>query len=160
MKNSFLLVVLATALLPCSVTHANGWQHAPKDDARLTFAAPESSFVRVRVRDRIRTHQYVNRRGELATTQWPLILRFESRTAVGFAASATAEGQKREALIMRDPDGCPNLFSLVDGLAERTDAPRPDVEALRLAAHLFDFEALLRLANHLSQGSIDRTADA
>jgi hypothetical protein len=116
MKNSFLLVVLATALLPCSVTHANGWQHAPKDDARLTFAAPESSFVRVRVRDRIRTHQYVNRRGELATTQWPLILRFESRTAVGFAASATAEGQKREALIMRDPDGCPNLFSLVDDL--------------------------------------------
>lgn len=53
-----------------------------------------------------------------------------------------------------------DLFSLVDGLAERTDAPRPDVEALRLAAHLFDFEALLRLANHLSQGSIDRTADA
>lgn len=116
MKNKLLLGVCVSGLLAVSAAHAKNWPHTAKDDARLTVVTPEASFARIRVRNGIRTYQYVNRTSELPTTQWPLILRFESRTAVGFAASATAEGQKREALIMRDPDGCPNLLSLVDDL--------------------------------------------
>jgi hypothetical protein len=62
------------------------------------------------------TLHYRNRVGVLSTTQWPLILRLESRTAVGFAASVTADQRKREALVLRDPDGCLNLASLVADL--------------------------------------------
>ena len=116
MKNQLLFSALVAGLLALSAADAKNWPHTPRDDARLTIVTPEASFARLRVRNGIRTYQYVNRRGELATTQWPLILRFESRTAVGFAASVTAEGQKREALIMQDPDGCLNLLSLVDDL--------------------------------------------
>jgi len=86
------------------------------DDARLSIATPEATWLRPRYRHGVWTIEYVNRTGILPTVQWPLVLRFESRTAVGFAASATADGQKREALVLRDPDGCFNLSSLVEDL--------------------------------------------
>lgn len=73
-------------------------------------------MVRVRYRDQVKTYQYKNRSGALSTVQWPLIMRFESRTAEGFAESVTADGQKREALVLEDPDGCLNLASLVGDL--------------------------------------------
>ena len=90
---------------------ATGWQR--KSDARLTIEAPEATFVYAKVRHGIRTLRYRNRVGVLATTQWPLILRFESRTAEGFTSSATADQRAREALVLVDPDGCLNLASLV-----------------------------------------------
>ena len=105
-----LMFVLASA------AQAGGDSRHRHTDARLTIVAPESRYVRVRYRDHVKTLRYRNRVGALATTQWPLILRFESRTAVGFAASATADGQKREALVLNDPDECLNLSSLVDDL--------------------------------------------
>ncbi|HEX6259308.1 MAG TPA: hypothetical protein VFZ51_01555, partial [Woeseiaceae bacterium] len=83
---------------------------------RLTIAAPESAFSDMKVRDGVRTLRYRNRTGVLSTTQWPLILRFESRRAVGFVAHATAEEQSREALVLKDPDDCLNLASLVEDL--------------------------------------------
>jgi len=113
LMKAFYFAVSLTLLIGSSV-HAGGFNRDGRDDARLTIAAPGASFVRYRVRDGVRTSQYKNRSGALATTQWPLILRFESRTAVGFAASATADGRKREALVLVDPDDCYNLASLVD----------------------------------------------
>ena len=110
---AFYFAVLLTLLIGSSVD-AGGFNRHGRADARLTIAAPEASYVRYRVRDGVRTYQYKNRRGALASTQWPLILRFESRTAVGFAASATADERKREALVLVDPDDCYNLASLVD----------------------------------------------
>lgn len=110
---SFYIAVLLTLMIGASV-HAGGFNRHNRMDARLTIAAPEASFVRHRVRNGVRTLEYRNRGGALATTQWPLILRFESRTAVGFAASATADQRKREALVLVDPDDCYNLASLVD----------------------------------------------
>ena len=110
---AFYFAVSLTLLIGSSV-HAGDFDRDGRDDARLTIAAPEASYVRYSVRDGVSTSQYKNRRGALATTQWPLILRFESRTAVGFAASATADERKREALVLVDPDDCYNLASLVD----------------------------------------------
>ena len=109
------LLPLAVFALAISFPADATWYHG-KSDARLTIAAPESSYARIRHRNGVRTLQYKNRIGALATSQWPLILRFESRTAEGFAASVTADSQKREALIIRDPDGCLNLASLVQDL--------------------------------------------
>lgn len=114
MRTPSLLAALLCSLLIVTPADARNWRN--KNDARLTLAAPETSTVRLRRRQGIWTYQYRNRRGALATTQWPLILRFESRTAIGFAAATTAEGQKREALVLRDPDDCQNLASLVDDL--------------------------------------------
>ena len=110
---AFYFAVFLTLLIGSSVDAGGSNRHG-RADARLTIAAPEASYVRYRVRDGVRTYQYKNRRGALATTQWPLILRFESKTAVGFAASATADERKREALVLVDPDDCYNLASLVD----------------------------------------------
>jgi hypothetical protein len=112
---TFLCALLLTLIIPSSAMASGNKSHR-KTDARLTIAAPEATFVRARRRNGIKTLQYKNRIGALATTQWPLILRFESRTAIGFAASVTADGQKREALVMSDPDNCLNLASLVDDL--------------------------------------------
>lgn len=114
MKPIIFAVTITILSLSPVIAGGNSWHK--RIDARLTIAAPESRFARTYYRDGVRTLRYQNRRGTLATTQWPLILRFESRTAIGFAASATADGRKREALIIRDPDGCPNLASLVDDL--------------------------------------------
>ena len=110
-----LFFIVSTIILGLS-THSDAATRHGLSHAKLTIAAPESTFVRVKHHHGIRTVQYRNRIGALSTTQWPLILRFESRTAVGFAASVTAEGQKRESLILEDPDGCLNLASLVDDL--------------------------------------------
>jgi hypothetical protein len=90
---------------------ANG--HGQRPDLRLTIATPESSYVRVRRRHGVKTLQYVNRSGVLSTTQWPLIFRIESRTAVGFVAKKV-QNQEREALILTDPDDCLHLGSLLD----------------------------------------------
>lgn len=87
----------------------------PKPDLRLSIAAPESTLVRVRRRHGIKSLRYVNRSGILATTQWPLALRIESRTALGFVAKR-AKKKEREALVLTDPDECLNLYSLVDDL--------------------------------------------
>lgn len=106
-------LVLGSALILPERPAAAAKPGAAKPLARLSVAAPEASYVRRSVRGGIRTLHYANRRGVLATTQWPLILRFESRDAIGFVASATADSRKREALLLRDPDGCPNLASLV-----------------------------------------------
>jgi len=105
---------VSLTLLAASLVHAGDFKRPGGDDARLTIVAPEVSYVSYRVRDRVHTSEYNNRLGALASTQWPLILRFESRTAVGFAASATADERKREALVLDDPDDCFNLASLVD----------------------------------------------
>lgn len=109
------LFIVFTAIVGFSMP-AEAAKPDGKPDGRLTIAAPESTFVSPRFRHDIKTLRYRNRRGVLATVQWPLILRFESRTAVGFAASATADEQKREALVLKDPDGCLNLASLVGDL--------------------------------------------
>lgn len=114
MKALITLFALATTVLVASIAQASAPYRHHRADARLTIAAPEATYVRYRVRNGIRTFKYKNLGGALATTQWPLILRFESRTAVGFAASATADNRKREALVLSDPDDCYNLASLVD----------------------------------------------
>lgn len=87
-------------------------KHRLRPDVRLSIAAPESSFVRARVRHGVRTLEYVNRRGIVSTTQWPLIFRAESRKAVGFVAKRSLD-QEREALVLTDPDACFNLSSLL-----------------------------------------------
>ena len=114
MKALSIAVSLLCALT--SAAQAGGDFRHKQPNARLTIVAPESRYVRARYRDHVKTLQYRNTIGVLSTTQWPLILRFESRSAVGFAESATAEGQKREALVLKDPDDCLNLASLVDDL--------------------------------------------
>jgi hypothetical protein len=114
--NRFLFFATAITIVFISSAQSapNSWHGSI--DARLTIAAPEASFERVQIQSGVRTLHYRNRIGALATTQWPFILRFESGTAVGFAASVTAEEQKREALVLDDPDGCFNLASLLDDL--------------------------------------------
>lgn len=111
-----LFVTASIVLLAGFPASSDATNRHHRTDARLTIAVPESSYARVRNRHGIRTLQYRNRRGVLATTQWPFTLRFESTTAVGFAASATADNQKREALVLTDPDDCLNLASLVGDL--------------------------------------------
>ena len=109
------LAALSVLSLGLSMTAQAGKPHK-KSDGRLSIAAPEATFTSIRVRNGIITKRYRNRSGALATTQWPLILRFESRTAVGFVASATADSRAREALVLKDPDGCLNLASLVEDI--------------------------------------------
>lgn len=92
---------------------ASRWSARP--DLRLTIAAPESLYFRVQRRHGIRTYKYINRSGVLSTTQWPLIFRIESRTAVGFVAKK-AQAQEREALVLTDPDECLHLGSLLEDL--------------------------------------------
>jgi hypothetical protein len=104
-------------LLPGFAPTADAHQSDRKPDWRLSIAAPEATFTSTRIRNGIKTKRYRNRSGALATTQWPLILRFESRTAIGHVASATADSRAREALVLKDPDGCLNLASLVEDLA-------------------------------------------
>jgi hypothetical protein len=109
------LAVLLFLSLGFSLT-AQADKPSKKSDARLSIAAPEATLASIRVRQGIKTTRYRNRSGILATTQWPLILRFESRTATGFVSSATADSRAREALVLKDPDGCSNLASLVADL--------------------------------------------
>lgn len=88
---------------------------AARSDLRLTIAAPESRYVRVQRRHGIKTLKYVNRSGILSTTQWPLVFRIESRTAVGLVAR-NVMNQEREALVLTDPDECLHLGTLLDDL--------------------------------------------
>ena len=114
MKTLYILGLALLAGALSSAVQAHGKRHIPQ--ARLSIAAPDATFVHRRVRNGIVTVHYRNRFGVLGTTQWPLILRVESRTAVAFAASATADERKRDALVLEDPDGCLNLASLVADL--------------------------------------------
>lgn len=114
MKSVSLAFAVLVLLVVFAETDAQGL-HGNRD-ASLSIVTPEATLVRPRYRHGIWTTEYVNRTGILPTVQWPLVLRFESRTAEGFAASATADGQKREALVLSDPDGCFNLASLVEDL--------------------------------------------
>lgn len=114
MERVYLSLVAAACLCAATPADATGrHHHNGPGDARLTISTPEATYSRTRYRHGIRTLEYRNHFGILPTVQWPLILRFESRTAVGFAASATADSRKREALVLKDKDGCLNLASLV-----------------------------------------------
>lgn len=88
---------------------------ADSANIRLTIAAPESRFIRVRQRHGVRTYHYINRSGLLSTTQWPLIFRMESRSAVGFVARKV-QNQEREGWVITDPDECVHVGSLLDDL--------------------------------------------
>lgn len=112
-----LSVALLAAAGCCAATNVDATElHGRHVDARLTITTPEATHTRTRNRHGIRTLEYRNHFGILPTVQWPLTLRFESRTAVGYAASATADRRKREALVLTDRDGCLNLATLVADL--------------------------------------------
>lgn len=119
MKNfsyPYLFVLFLVAITLSGPTHAGNSKRHVRAEAKLTIAAPEATFMWPRKRHGITTYEYYNRSGALSTTQWPLILRIESRTATGFAAKATADERTREALVLQDPDDCLNLASLVEDL--------------------------------------------
>ena len=92
---TLVVTTLLTSLifLPISAD-ARHWQQ--QSDLRLTIAAPESSYFRIRQRHGVRTLHYVNRRGLIASTQWPLIFRIESRTAVGFVAKRSGDQERAQ----------------------------------------------------------------
>ncbi len=113
MKIPLLVLVLALALFFPTGAPANDDTSDP--DLRLSIAAPESALVRFDYDKGIQTVRYINRSGILSTTQWPLIFRIESRTAVGFVAKRSLD-QEREALVVTDPDDCLHLGSLLDDI--------------------------------------------
>ena len=82
---------------------------------QLTIEAPLATTFNVRRPNGVRTIQYINRRGLVTTTQWPLMFRISSGDAVGFVAKRSLNSE-REALVLSDPDNCFNLFSLVEDL--------------------------------------------
>ena len=106
-------LVLAAAIALGAPPQANTAEQDRQTLARLTLSTPETTRHVLRRQHGIRSIEYRNKLGILPTVQWPLTLRLESRSAVGFAASATADERKREALVLADPDGCLNLASLV-----------------------------------------------
>ncbi len=106
------LLTLVVVGIPSSGNTTYWRSHSPM---RLTIAAPESSFVIPRRRHGSRTLKYINRSGLHATTQWPLIFRLESRTAVGFVARR-AQKKEREGLVLIDPDDCFHLGSLFEDI--------------------------------------------
>ena len=108
---SALLLVFTSASAPL----ANGFNRSsPK--MKLTLEAPGASYTRIRRRNGITTFNYRNRGGLLTTTQWPLIMRLESRSALAFVKEFFKK-QNREALVLRDPDDCLVLTSLIDDIA-------------------------------------------
>ena len=109
MKAFLVLVVL---FLGTSV-EGEAAQERARSDLRLAIAAPESQHVQVQRRHGIKTLKYISRSGVLSATQWPLVFRIESKTAVGFVAKK-AKDQEREALVLTDPDECFNMASLLD----------------------------------------------
>lgn len=80
---------------------------------RLTVDAPKASNSIVRSRHGIRTIRYRNRVGIMSTTQWPLVLRMESRTSVA-VLDKKANNQRRGAVVLADPDDCLNVHSLIE----------------------------------------------
>lgn len=111
---TIMVTVMLTLMLGLPI-RGDSTHWSPRPDLRLTIAAPDSSYVRAQRRYGIKTLKYVNRSGIRSTTQWPLIFRLESRTAVGFVAKKS-QNQEREALVLTDPDECFNLSSLLDDL--------------------------------------------
>lgn len=111
MRN-LLITVMVVLLLGIPVQGQAG-DREQRPDLRLTIAAPESRYFRVRRRHGIKTIKYISHSGVLSATQWPLVFRIESRTAIGFVARK-AQNQEREALVLTDPDECFNLASLLD----------------------------------------------
>lgn len=110
----FLTLFFLSTVLGFSLV-AEGNHFDPRKLAKLTIAAPESSFIRIRRRQGITTFKYTNRRGIMSTTQWPLIFRIESKTAVGFVEQKMGN-KERGALVLTDRDECFNLFSLIEDL--------------------------------------------
>lgn len=110
---------LCAAVIAFLVTAAAASAGGPakKSDMVLSLTAPEPTQFRFRVRDGITTIDYRNRRGILSSTQWPLIMRLQSRDAIGFVREFLT-GQNREALVLRDPDGCLVLTSLIDDIED------------------------------------------
>ncbi|MEO1034266.1 MAG: hypothetical protein AAFX44_01775 [Pseudomonadota bacterium] len=93
---------------------ASGWGLPPM---LLTLEAPRGDSLRFRYdwHNRVLTLDYRNRRGLLTSTQWPLTLRLESRTAEAYVKEFLT-GQNREGLVLRDPDDCLVLTSLIDDI--------------------------------------------
>ena len=120
-----LSTLLILVILPAK-SDARHWQQ--RSDLRLTIAAPESSYFRIRRRHGIRTLHYVNRRSLVASTQWPLIFRIESRTAVGFVAKRNDAGQEREGLVITNPDDCFHLGSLFEDMTPPVFDPTCSLE--------------------------------
>ena len=114
-KTSIFFSALLLVLSFAETTSANGYSKS-SSKMRLTLEAPAASYVRKRRRDGITTFDYKNRSGLLTTTQWPLIMRLESGSALSFVKEFL-KGQNREALVLRDPDGCLVLTSLIDDIA-------------------------------------------
>ncbi len=156
MNRIYLSLVAAACLCATTPAEATDRHHqSGSGDARLTISTPEATYVATRYRHGIRTLEYHNHFGILPTVQWPLTLRFESRTAVGFAASATAEGRKREALVLKDRDDCLNLATLVAdlGLAafDPVCAGRPEDEIwMQVQTEKFD---TFELPDNISTGN-------
>jgi hypothetical protein len=108
------LTLAALTFLLALTAHADNNKHKHKAMVRLTIATPEATHRSIVRKKDITTYRYRNRFGALATTQWPLTFRIETTKAVGFAVKATADERTREALVLRDPDDCLNLASLVE----------------------------------------------
>ncbi|MBT8077494.1 MAG: hypothetical protein KJO31_02915 [Gammaproteobacteria bacterium] len=116
MRVFFLATLLTLVVAFPTQSQASG------SDLQLTLKAPESSAFKLRYEHGIVTYRYVNTSGIISTTQWPLIFRIESTTAVGFVAQRSLD-QEREALVVTDPDNCLNLASLLDDLGITTFDP-------------------------------------
>jgi len=109
MRTLILTVVLTVLLV------VPAFSKADESDLRLSIAAPEASFARQKTRHGITTVRYASRTGLWTTTQWPLVFRIESKTAIGFVAKRS-EGKEREAMVLTDPDECFHLGSLLSDL--------------------------------------------
>lgn len=106
---TLLLAISITALSSALAAPASAGDRTP---ILLSVEAPVSTFAYPVRRNGIRTLVYPNWGGILPSTQWPLILRAETSSAVGFALE-TQMGKRRGALVLADPDNCFNLASLV-----------------------------------------------
>jgi hypothetical protein len=95
-----ILTFAALAVLLSLSAHAGNYKHNPKATVRLTIATPEATERKIVRRKDFNTYRYRNRVGALATTQWPLTFRIETRNAVGFVAKATADERTRARLAL------------------------------------------------------------
>lgn len=114
-KNASLFVsALLLTFTVAGAPQALGSQESFKK-MRLKLEAPTATYARFRRRDGILTIDYKNRGGLLSTTQWPLIMTLESRTAIAFVKELFNK-QNREALVLSDRDDCFVLSSLIDDI--------------------------------------------
>lgn len=113
-KTSIFMSALFLVFTSAGAPLANGYDRSsPK--MKLTLKAPGASYTRIRRSNGITTFDYRNRGGLLTTTQWPLIMRLESGSALAFVKEFFNK-QNREALVLRDPDDCLVLTSLIDDI--------------------------------------------